>query len=140
MLTCELYMQLQLHTAEMSDLLAVANRVRGPGPAKGSGRLLFVWMALGNTVQNVSCAACRDGPYMYYSRTEEGKQYRVHCRRRLADGAGPPSGEPLQDQTQPEAVPALQLTILCHHASLVSPCSSTCKLTIHAVNPAWLCP
>ena len=29
--------------------------------------------------------------YMYYSRTEEGQQYRMHCRRALPAGAPPPS-------------------------------------------------
>lgn len=29
----------------------------------------------------------RDGPYMYYSRTLEGAQYSVHCRRRLSPDA-----------------------------------------------------
>lgn len=31
----------------------------------------------------------RQGPYYYYSRTEEGKQYQVHCRRSIPGGAGP---------------------------------------------------
>ena len=30
--------------------------------------------------------------YYYYSRTLEGQQYRVHCRRKVPSGQGPPSG------------------------------------------------
>ena len=30
--------------------------------------------------------------YYYYTRTEEGKQYSVHCRRRVPPGAGPVTG------------------------------------------------
>ncbi len=29
----------------------------------------------------------KDGPYLYYDRTEKGKQYRIHCRRQDAPGA-----------------------------------------------------
>ncbi|KDD72094.1 prolyl oligopeptidase, partial [Helicosporidium sp. ATCC 50920] len=31
----------------------------------------------------------KQGEHQYYSRTEEGAQYRVHCRRRLPAGSGP---------------------------------------------------
>ncbi|GAQ79408.1 Prolyl oligopeptidase family protein [Klebsormidium nitens] len=35
----------------------------------------------------------RKGPFFYYKRTEEGKQYSVHCRRKIAAGEGPGSLE-----------------------------------------------
>lgn len=36
----------------------------------------------------------RHGPFQYYRRTLEGKQYSVHCRRRLGPDASPePSGK-----------------------------------------------
>ena len=34
----------------------------------------------------------RHGPYFYYSRTVEGGQYRINCRRPLAPNMGTPSG------------------------------------------------
>ena len=37
-------------------------------------------------------AAQRDKGYFYYSRTLEGKQYKVICRRQVPKNAGPPSG------------------------------------------------
>eukprot|EP00898_Chlorokybus_atmophyticus_P006304 jgi/Chlat1/6675/Chrsp49S09077 len=50
--------------------------------------------------------ALRDGPFYYYDRMEEGKQYRVHCRRRIPEGA--PAlrlGEALYDvTTEPEEI------------------------------------
>lgn len=49
-------------------------------------------------------APVRDGPFFYYSRTLEGKQYRVHCRRRLPPNAGPPSESDSMDESQPEEV------------------------------------
>lgn len=30
----------------------------------------------------------QDGPYFYYSRTEEGQQYRIHCRKKAASREG----------------------------------------------------
>jgi hypothetical protein len=41
--------------------------------------------------------------YFYYTRTEEGQQYAVHCRRRLPDGAGPPSEADAMDDSVPGA-------------------------------------
>ena len=35
----------------------------------------------------------RDKGYFYYSRTLEGKQYKVICRRKVPEKAGPPSGQ-----------------------------------------------
>ena len=32
-------------------------------------------------------APVRKGPYLYYARTEQGLQYRIHCRRRAVEGA-----------------------------------------------------
>ena len=36
--------------------------------------------------------ACREGKYFYYSKTLEGEQYRVNCRRRMPLGMGRPTG------------------------------------------------
>lgn len=40
--------------------------------------------------------------YYYYTRTEEGQQYAVHCRRAVTATAGPPaeSDEPSVDQPE----------------------------------------
>ncbi|KAL6778529.1 hypothetical protein ACKKBF_B15125 [Auxenochlorella protothecoides x Auxenochlorella symbiontica] len=47
----------------------------------------------------------RYGQYQYYSRTLEGQQYSVHCRRRLGPGAGArPSETDALDPSQPEEV------------------------------------
>jgi hypothetical protein len=46
----------------------------------------------------------RHGAYYYYSRTREGQQYRVHCRRRVPPSAGPPSESDALDLSQPEEV------------------------------------
>lgn len=35
---------------------------------------------------------CRESNYFYYSKTLEGEQYRVSCRRRVPPGTGPPTG------------------------------------------------
>lgn len=56
--------------------------------------------------------------YFYYTRTEEGKQYRIHCRRPVPESMGPPTGavpspytgpirsdEPYSDQ--PYCIPVL---------------------------------
>ena len=37
---------------------------------------------------------CRRGGYFYYTRTLEGQQYQVYCRRKVSAGAGAPSGTP----------------------------------------------
>jgi protease II len=45
---------------------------------------------------------CRYQGYYYYTRTEEGQQYAVHCRRAVAPGAGAPaeSDEPAAGQAE----------------------------------------
>ena len=35
----------------------------------------------------------RRNGYFYYDRTEEGKQYTVHCRRKVKDDSSPSTGE-----------------------------------------------
>ncbi len=41
----------------------------------------------------------RRGPWWYYSRTEEGKDYGIHCRRPARDiGELPPAGEPGEEE------------------------------------------
>jgi oligopeptidase B len=41
----------------------------------------------------------RRGPWWYYGRTEEGKDYPIHCRRPAGDpGELPPAGEPGQEE------------------------------------------
>jgi oligopeptidase B len=43
--------------------------------------------------------AARRGPWWYYGRTEEGKNYGIHCRRPAAGGDElPPAGEPGADE------------------------------------------
>src|SRR5579884_1006401 len=42
---------------------------------------------LGRIKQTDLSVPVRRGHYLYYSRTEEGKQYPIHCRRRDAEGA-----------------------------------------------------
>lgn len=49
-------------------------------------------------------APVRDGPYFYYSRTVEGKQYRVHCRRKLPANIGLPSEKDTMDSSQEEEI------------------------------------
>lgn len=57
-------------------------------------------------VPTLSCShPIRYGQYQYYSRTLEGQQYSVHCRRRLGPGAGArPSETDALDPSQPEEV------------------------------------
>ena len=38
-------------------------------------------------------ATLRKHGYYYYTRTAEGQQYQVHCRRRVPPGAGPRAGD-----------------------------------------------
>ncbi|CAD7697011.1 unnamed protein product [Ostreobium quekettii] len=45
----------------------------------------------GRIKEDDQSAPQRDGPYFYYSRTLEGKQYSVHCRRKIPRGMGAPS-------------------------------------------------
>lgn len=47
------------------------------------------------------CTACRYQQFYYYTRTEEGQQYAVHCRRRLPAGVGPPSENDVMDKSVP---------------------------------------
>ncbi|KAK9844192.1 hypothetical protein WJX81_007696 [Elliptochloris bilobata] len=49
-------------------------------------------------------APLREGNYYYYSKTLEGEQYRVSCRRRMPPGAGPPTEEDTMDEAVPEEV------------------------------------
>lgn len=49
-------------------------------------------------------APVRDSGYMYYSRTLEGQQYRVHCRRKLPADAPPPTENDVLDESVPEEV------------------------------------
>ncbi|KAL3150392.1 hypothetical protein ABBQ32_000231 [Trebouxia sp. C0010 RCD-2024] len=49
-------------------------------------------------------APVRHGPFHYYSRTVEGKQYRVHCRRKLPPKAAAPSENDEMDSSQQEEI------------------------------------
>ncbi|KAL4433270.1 hypothetical protein ABPG77_003318 [Micractinium sp. CCAP 211/92] len=49
-------------------------------------------------------APVRFQKYFYYTRTEEGKQYAVHCRRALPAGAAPPTEADTMDESVPEEV------------------------------------
>ncbi|CAG9465300.1 unnamed protein product [Pedinophyceae sp. YPF-701] len=51
-------------------------------------------------------ATLRDGPYYYYTRTLEGKQYRVHCRRAVPEAAAAraPDVADVMDESVPEEV------------------------------------
>ncbi|KAI3426332.1 hypothetical protein D9Q98_008705 [Chlorella vulgaris] len=49
-------------------------------------------------------APLRYQQFYYYTRTEEGQQYAVHCRRRLPAGVGPPSENDVMDKSVPEEV------------------------------------
>lgn len=44
---------------------------------------------------------CRYKNYFYYTRTLEGAQYAVHCRRALAPGAPPPTEADVMDESIP---------------------------------------
>jgi len=46
----------------------------------------------------------RRGGYYYYSRTLEGQQYRMYCRRRVPPGAKPVDEKDNMDESQPEEV------------------------------------
>ncbi|XP_024534049.1 uncharacterized protein LOC9637936 [Selaginella moellendorffii] len=46
----------------------------------------------------------RDGPYFYYEKELEGKQYKVHCRRKIPGGEGPGSIDEIMDEAQEEEV------------------------------------
>ena len=47
---------------------------------------------------------CRYSGYYYYTRTLEGQQYKVHCRRRVPPGAGAPSEAEVMDESLPEEI------------------------------------
>ena len=64
-------------------------------------------------------AAQRDKGYFRYSKTLQGKQYKVICRRKVADGSGPPSGDPLTRYVHVEDV-ALCLAGMSLDFSMVS--------------------
>ncbi|GAB4817223.1 hypothetical protein N2152v2_004269 [Parachlorella kessleri] len=49
-------------------------------------------------------APIRYHEYYYYTRTEEGKQYSVHCRRRVPPGAGPATEVDTMGESSPEEV------------------------------------
>ena len=58
--------------------------------AKAFGELLYKEM-LGRIQQTDLTVPLRRGAYDYYSRTEEGRQYAIHCRRKVStDGASDP--------------------------------------------------
>ncbi|KAK9831069.1 hypothetical protein WJX74_002118 [Apatococcus lobatus] len=46
----------------------------------------------------------REKGYFYYSRTLEGKQYKVHCRRKVSEQAGPPSENDTLQGAGPEEI------------------------------------
>jgi len=46
----------------------------------------------------------RSHGYYYYTRTGEGQQYKVHCRRAVPPGAGAPTERDTLDEAQPEEV------------------------------------
>lgn len=48
--------------------------------------------------------ATRYQGYYYYTRTEEGQQYALHCRRRVPPGQGAPTEADGPDDTQPEEI------------------------------------
>jgi hypothetical protein len=56
------------------------------------------------TARTTSAPTSRYAGYYYYSRTEEGQQYKVHCRRKVPPGAAPPSEADAPDPAQPEEV------------------------------------
>jgi oligopeptidase B len=62
---------------------------------------------LGRIKQTDVTAPYRDGPFFYYTRTEEGKQYPIHCRR--ADTSGAPEEILLDLNTMAEGKPYLAL-------------------------------
>jgi hypothetical protein len=55
-----------------------------------------------------TCLWCAPGRryqgYYYYTRTEEGQQYALHCRRRVPAGLGAPTESDAPDVSQPEEV------------------------------------
>ncbi len=79
-------------------------------------------------------AAQRDRDYFYYSRTLEGKQYKVICRRRVPAQSGPPSGNELTSlghferyvlnrQSRLSVLPGSFTTRLVFSKAVLSPCA-----------------
>jgi oligopeptidase B len=67
-------------------------------PLDGLRSTLFEEMKARILETDMSVAA-RRGPWWYYGRTEEGKNYGIHCRRPAAGGNElPPAGEPGADE------------------------------------------
>eukprot|EP00850_Spirogloea_muscicola_P022742 SM000309S11877 [mRNA] locus=s309:95302:110274:- [translate_table: standard] len=54
----------------------------------------------GKIKEDDSSVPIRKGPYYYYTRTVEGEQYRVHCRRSIADGEGEGAVDDVMDTSQ----------------------------------------
>jgi hypothetical protein len=42
--------------------------------------------------------------YYYYSKTLEGGQYKIHCRRKVPEAAGPATETELMDESLPEEI------------------------------------
>jgi oligopeptidase B len=68
-------------------------------PLEGLRSTLFEEMKARILETDMSVAA-RRGPWWYYGRTEEGKNYGIHCRRPATGGGDelPPAGEPGADE------------------------------------------
>eukprot|EP00850_Spirogloea_muscicola_P019792 SM000199S05419 [mRNA] locus=s199:71818:86485:+ [translate_table: standard] len=54
----------------------------------------------GKIKEDDSSVPIRKGPYYYYTRTVEGEQYRVHCRRSIADGEGEGAVDDVMDTSE----------------------------------------
>ena len=65
-------------------------------PTEGLQEKLYEEL-VGRIKETDSDVPTRVDDYEYYSRTEEGKQYRIHCRKRVAS-AGPESGEDAEEE------------------------------------------
>ncbi len=57
-----------------------------------------------NSVLTSDFFSLRYGPYYYYTKTLEGQQYKIHCRRKIPANAGPASEKDVMDQTLPEEI------------------------------------
>ena len=47
---------------------------------------------------------CRSQGYYFYTRTAEGQQYRKHCRKKVPEGAAPPTERDMPPESEPEEV------------------------------------
>lgn len=47
----------------------------------------------------------RKGPFFYYTKTLEGKQYKLHCRRAIPGGEGPGTVDEVVDDADSDAPP-----------------------------------